>query len=145
MVPLAILNGRAVSGCMSSTGRFEAGCRCWESTVDASPCRCHCARCASKTTCCCKPKSTYSHSLANESHRGNGVSGNHCKPAGFYEVTPAVSSSAQVTDNLASFDLAVAITDSRVIVARTTVEHVGVLNTGPPGNNLVVELHRFLI
>jgi hypothetical protein len=148
MVPLAILNAHSVAGCLSSTGHFEPGCRCWESSPDALTGCCHCPCCAGKTVCCCKLKPCGTHSLTGTSQRtpANGwQSEGHCTPMALYAVTPAIKSSIQVSDHSASIDLTVAIIDLPLSYAQTTVEHIAPLDSGPPPNNLVVELHRFLI
>jgi hypothetical protein len=62
-----------------------------------------------------------------------------------YIVTPAVNASVQSGDNHPSADLVIAVINLPTSYTRTAVEQVADLNTGPPPDNLVVELHRFLI
>jgi hypothetical protein len=149
MMPLAVLSGRVVSGCMSPTGHFELNCRCWAgaggSAASATSCRCHCSCCAGgKTSCCCQSKS-----LADRSRQtttGGGIQGSgRCTPVAFYNVTPAVNVSNQTDDNHQSADFAAIVIDAPASLAQTTIEQLAELDTGPPPDNLVVALHRFLI
>jgi hypothetical protein len=156
MVPVAMMNVRSVSGCLSPTGHFEPGCHCaamQEPGTNASQgtsttnCCCHCACCLGKTCCCCKGKSCCSMSVAKNARQpaGNGVeNGTHCRPFSMYVVAPAVKASLS-----AGMDHSVAIVpisfDPLTIVVTTAVAHPAELNTGPPPDNLVVALHRFLI
>jgi hypothetical protein len=148
MMPLAVLSGRVVSGCMSPTGHFELNCRCWAdaggSAASATSCHCHCPCCAGgKTCCCCQSKSLAANSRQTT---GGGIQGSgHCTPVALYNVTPAVNVSIQTGDNHQSADFVAIVIDAPTSLARTTIEQLAELDTGPPPDNLVVALHRFLI
>ncbi len=157
MMPVALINGRMVSGCMSPTGHFEPGCHCQamqesnacDQAKTNTTCQCHCACCHGGTCCCCcKAKTSCCKSVASNAVRvhGNGFqSGDHCRPFSTYAVTPVVKTAVQVADAHQLTDIAVVLFDLPLSVLPTTFTQVAELNTGPPPDNLVVALHRFLI
>ncbi len=102
MIPLAVLNGRTVGGCICADGRYEATCntsvcagRTWTSAESAS---CGCSCCAHGTdkqggTDCCRRKSCCSHEPQKpvRSSGGESVSDKGCcQPVSQTYVTPTV-------------------------------------------------------
>jgi hypothetical protein len=156
MVPMALINGRIVSGCMSPSGHFEAGCHC-QDMQDAngsgqkkaiSTSQCHCPCCQGSTCCCCKGKGNCCNSVAKTAGptHGNGIqSGDHCRPFSMYTLTPAVNTSAPTGDVHQLAELSLVFVDLPFFATSATVAHGIELDTGPPPDNLVVALHRFLI
>jgi hypothetical protein len=153
MAPVALINGRSVSGCMSPTGHFEPGCHCQamqESSACGAntTCQCHCPCCQGGKCCCCKGKACCCNLAAKTASRthGEGVQGgNSCRPYSIYVVTPAVSTSAQTGDVHQLTDMSMVSVDLPLFATPVTVAPIFELNTGPPPDNLVVALHRFLI
>jgi hypothetical protein len=60
-------------------------------------------------------------------------------------VTPVVKTAMQVADVHQLADMAVVSVDLPLSAIWTTFTQITELNTGPPPDNLVVALHRFLI
>ena len=151
MVPVAMISGRTISGCVSPSGHFELNCHCSASMGDSAapsgPCHCHCPCCQGKDCCCCKSKSSCCCSMASNARRtnGNGFQSSHCQQVSAFATTPVVNVSTQIQDLDQSADLTLISSDVPSALARTTLEQIAELNTGPPPNNLVVALHRFLI
>jgi hypothetical protein len=156
MVPMALISGRSVSGCLSPTGHFEPGCHCQAMQAarvsgqeKANPtCQCHCPCCRGGACCCCQGKANCCNLAAKTTSRthGEGVQdGNSCRPFSIYVVTPAVSTSAQTGDLHQLVQMSMVSVDLPLFATPSTVAHVFELNTGPPPYNLVVALHRFLI
>lgn len=153
MMPLAMLNGRSVSGCMSPTGHFELGCNCqamqdlgFGTPKNASmACGCHCACCQGKT-CCRQGKSICCSQMAGKDYSSpeNGVGGGHCRPVSMYVTTPVVSAAAQTTEVRHLAGLSLVSLDVPLSAASQSMAEFAELNTGPL-DNLVVALHRFLI
>jgi hypothetical protein len=155
MVPVALLSGRTVSGCMSPTGRFEPDCHCAamqeadgssSTTCEASPC--HCACCHGKCCCCGKGNAGCCKTVANKSNQQNSDGlhdGGHCRPFSLFVGVTVTNANGQTSDfHQAAEMLPLAIAGSLpnpFVVSSKTVE----LDTGPPPNNLVVALHRWLI
>jgi hypothetical protein len=71
-------------------------------------------------------------------------SGEHCRPFSIYAVTQVVNTSAQNADvhQLAAVSV---VSLNWLPAISATAPHPTELNTGPPPDNLVVSLHRFLI
>ncbi|HEY2827047.1 MAG TPA: hypothetical protein VGJ04_05545 [Pirellulales bacterium] len=71
--------------------------------------------------------------------------GDRCRPFSMYAVTPVVNTSAapQFAHQLA--EVSIVSSDLLLVATSTTIADVSELNTGPPPDNLVVALHRFLI
>jgi len=159
MVPLAMISGKTVSGCMSPTGHFEPGCHCEamqetggseahsNQTSISATCRCHCP-CCHGNCCCGKGKVSCCTSLARNARKSNGdglQSNDHCRPFAMYTVTPAVNASMPLGNMQQSANLAIVSLDLPSSLTSTTINHIDELSTGPPPDNLVVALRRFLI
>ena len=144
MVPLAAISGRSVAGCLSPSGHFEQNCQCWASPEAGSTvCRCHCSKCAAVgVTCCCRNKGLAAH---NDRAKNSGVQSGHCRAVGLYGVALAVSVSKVTHDNHQPADLAVVPTAEPCSIATIPNQFVAELNTGPPPNNLIVQLHHWII
>lgn len=143
MVPLAAISGRSVSGCLSATGQFDPNCRCCErmsaGTGVAATC-CHCSCCKGKT-CCCKAKA------AGKANTGSGMQDtSHCRQIAVFAVSTAVKSEIQKARGLDTNIIAVAIEANPAVVTYAANWHeVAAHETGPPPDNLLVVLHRWLI
>jgi hypothetical protein len=152
MMPLAIINGQSVSGCMSPTGHFEPSCHCEAMQPAAqnasTTCPCHCPCCQGKNCCCCKGKDGCCKSLARNESRPNsdGIqSSGHCTPFSMYVTMTAVRPSAQSSDLLQAAAVLPVAWKIDLSPVPTVAAYVAELNTGPPPNNLVVTLHHWTI
>ncbi len=72
-------------------------------------------------------------------------SGDRCRPFSMYAVTPVVNASAATQHAHQLAELSIVSSDLLWVATSTTIADVTELNTGPPPDNLVVALHRFLI
>jgi hypothetical protein len=154
MMPVMLLNGKSLSGCLSPTGHFEAGCHCQAmqlakvSTDPQATTTCRCPCCKGKTCCCaggscCKAKSHDTVASYALRPKGSAVQdGAHCRPYSIYVVASVVTNSAHLDHSVLQ---AIVSINSPLSVVAAPVAHHFELNTGPPPDNLVVELHRFLI
>ena len=151
MLPLAVMNGRSIAGCISPTGEFSPGCHCWSTQNDSASgannvCRCHCSCCQGKA-CCCKVGASCCSTAATNGRRssGNGYrSGERCRPVTAYVVSQGVKASISFVDAHQAIDLTAALIDVPTSAPSPAHNLVGP-NTGPPPDNLVIVLQRFLI
>ena len=157
MVPLAVLNGRTVLGCMSPSGHYDPSCRCWAGSGDhqdsgtARPCHCgHCLRQddADRSSCPhCKQKTACHANHPSRVVQGSRMQGaEHCRAVGMYQQVSAVPASPQAgSDHDPSaafvFDAIDLPNSSPTSVARQVIER----DTGPPPDNLCITLHRLVI
>jgi hypothetical protein len=159
MAPLAAVSGQSVLGCMSANGQFDLNCRCWAVQPNASQpgstdqaaavtCHCHCG-CCGTAHCCCKNKSHASNSLASHTNRtsGEGIqTTGHCRPVAMFLAVAAVNGSHDAgVEHLALNALMSSTADISVRANNTGGERIAELATGPPPDNLVVALHRWVI
>ncbi len=105
MIPLAVLNGRTVSGCICADGHYEATCNtsvCSGGTLNsvdtAEPASCGCSCCAHradkqggsdgcrKMSCCSRTSHRPTQSSGGESFSDKGC----CQPVSQTHVTPSV-------------------------------------------------------
>ena len=147
MVPLAAISGRSVSGCLSPTGHFDPNCECWTGSssgqASATVCRCHCSKCGG-ASCCCKSKAPAG---GGDQAKGSGIQDGRCHAVSLYGLISAVTASktAQLSANPLSADLAVVPTAQLCSITTISSQCVGDLNTGPPPDNLIVQLHHWII
>jgi hypothetical protein len=149
MVPLAAISGQSVAGCMSADGQLDPNCRCWINELHTGAgCHCHCS-CCGTPNCCCKNKSHTSNSLASHPSRpgGEGITSNgHCHPFAIFLGVKAVRGSQQSSLDRASLNaLNPLVADVGARLDSTCGRPIPELATGPPPDNLVVELHRWII
>src|SRR5262245_13752650 len=140
MVPLATISGRCVSGCLSPTGHFDPACQC--STGGSAVCHCRCSKCGDGVSCCCKSKS-----LAGQRASSSGVQNERCRTVGFYGLTLAVNASkvSHLAGDQQLADLGVLPTAEPCSIATPSNRFVAELNTGPPPDNLIVQLHHWTV
>ncbi len=154
MMPVALLSGRSVSGCLSPTGRFEPDCHCaamLETAVSTSPAHeastCHRACCHGKC-CCCKGMAGCSEGVAakeSPSKHDGFQNGAHCRPVSLFVAVTVTNAGGQSWDlHQLATTLPVAQSDWLPTVQDASVGAFE-LDTGPPPENLVVDLHRWLI
>jgi hypothetical protein len=156
MAPVILINGHVVSGCLSPTGHFEPGCNCAamhigesgaSQTAGATTCHCHCPCCQGKSCCCCCNGKSCCQAMASKTHqpKADGLQNpEHCRPYSTYAVTPVVKGSAHTSVDRVSMLAIIPLSPLAAVVTKTAVAPAE-LNTGPPPDNLVVALHRFLI
>jgi hypothetical protein len=154
MIPVALLSGRSVSGCMSATGRFEPDCHCASmqqmdgsacSTHQSSETKSHCSCCHGK--CCGKVHAGCCKTVAktNSQPNGDGLNGGHCRPFSLFVGVTVTSTSGHSLDFQQTAEmLPVALDGTFPNFFAVSTEAVE-LDTGPPPENLVVALHRWLI
>jgi hypothetical protein len=169
MVPVALLSGRTVSGCIGPTGRFEPDCHCaamQEAGKNASDTNeagdgatCHLACCHGK--CCCKGNggccqtthgfvTAKSSSQPKDNNLSNGghcnlSSDGHCRPFSYFAAVTVTSLSGQSLDLQQPVDVLPVVLHAPLTNAFTAPATAVELDTGPPPDNLVVALHRWLI
>ena len=159
MAPLAAVSGQSVLGCMSANGQFDPNCRCWAVPTNASQpgssdqaasatCHCHCG-CCGTSHCCCKNKSHASNSVACHTSRtsGEGIqTTGHCRPVAFFLAVTAVNGSHDAGVGYPAINALMPSTADICVSANNTGgERIAELATGPPPDNLVVALHRWVI
>ena len=149
MVPVAALSGQSVSGCLSANGQFDPNCHCWAKTSQAvGSCHCHCA-CCGTAYCCCKNKSSACNAMAKHTSRPGGESvqsSGHCRPYAMFLAITAVHGSQHVAVERPTVNaLAPLTTDVGICVSYSSGQPITEVATGLPPDNLVVELHRWVI
>ena len=145
MVPLAALNVRSVSACLSPSGRLDPNCQCWNHSAPKNTCHCSCCGSAN---CCCKHRVSTCHLVSDRDGRStpDGIkSQRNCTPVGAYLVIPATNTSDHLVDSQQLADAGWIATDFSVVPATSASGNLVALDTGPPPDNLQVVLHRWLV
>jgi hypothetical protein len=159
LVPLALWNGRPVSGCVCADGHFERNCpvlaarmRQTEGQRSERESYCGCAGCAAvgsdkkdsrschNETGCCERSSP--------SQRPDGTevdSKNCCRPAVQSPLLPPLVTSIQLADDHHLPALLAASLESASSLGATHVRYRVDNDTGPPPRDLVVTLRRLVI
>jgi hypothetical protein len=147
MVPLAAVSGQSVLGCMAADGKFDPNCQCWAGpATNATSCPCHCA-CCGTAKCCCKSKTHACNSLADQNRPTNNKGlrdSNHFRPVAMYLAVTAVHALQQLSVDCGSDSLPCVI-DACAVVNCSGMERIAELATGPPPDNFVIALHRWVI
>lgn len=151
MVPLVILNALPVSaGCICADGHLEPVCHAARCFAGKGDCGCPC--CArrgnlGRTNCCKKTADCRSHLVDDQlpedgrhSVRGNGC----CTPI-VHHAVPIVITLPQVVDSDQMRAVLWARIDVPHSVAPATILHRIEFDTGPPPEDFVVTLQRFVI
>jgi hypothetical protein len=150
MIPLAVLNGRMVTGCISPDGQFNPNCNCCTVRSAATKsleqgakqsCRC-CATSHCSHSSCCKGKSV-AHSKLPTKH-GNGFNSSSCQSVAQYLIIPTIIQNVVDHDDLVYMALDVVTADFTPFLAGIPQREPGIDATPPP-DNLVISLQRFLI
>jgi hypothetical protein len=159
MVPLAAVSGQSISGCLSADGKFDPNCQCWsgpatsasqsaESNQTAVVHPCHCS-CCGTANCCCKQKSHAGNSQACHSNRSSGKdvqTNGHCRPFAVFAAVTAVNSAQQTSVEREPLNLLAPVNiDALVGINCSASERIVESGTGPPPDNLMVTLHRWVI
>lgn len=154
MIPLAVVNTRSAFGCIGPDGQFNPNCRCClagggERVASAKKSCCGCACCAHRaggSSCCCKGKLAKNESKQSD-RSGPGAKSNGCRLFVQIAVISAIvnhGQTAQADDHLSQAICTVAIDSLSPIFGLHTNRRVE-MDTGPPPDNLVVILQRFVI
>jgi hypothetical protein len=145
MMPLALLNGRMLSGCISPDGRFNPGCNCCAVAIESAHAVKSCCRCCPSGHCtrsCCKGKSLAHMKLPAKS--GSGFTSSSCQAVAQYLVIPTIVKNAPATNDQMQAAVDIAAFEFSVFLVGIPQREPDIDSTPPP-NNLVISLQRFLI
>lgn len=140
MVPLAVFNGRAFTGC-GCTGHFETVCHC---QCGSGPC---CVQ-ESMQTQTCRANESSDHRTSGQSTPPSsqaGAHGHHCTRIVAYVVVPATVAPSSADHDSHASALALAALDQPLPSVSIHAGQVVQLDTRPPPNDLVITLDRLII
>ena len=158
MVPLVILNGWPVAGCICADGHYEASCpgcvgRARHAAAEQKPTtrsccgRACCARAgkSESTHSCCKGHKSCCKQAKGREVNAPAIEGPCCTPVAQTQVIPVVSVSPAVVDHHQAVAVFAAIPDLPSLAAAVHHGRCVEIDTGPPPNDLVVTLQRLII
>lgn len=161
MVPLAVLNGRTVGGCICADGHYEASCNvavCAGGTLNAAdsaaPASCGCSCCTHRAdkqggSDCCRKKSCCSHEPQSPARSSGGESLSDkgcCQPVSQTHVTPTVVVKSNFDEarplELLTTDAAASLQSLLEAAAHRFDDNRAATATAP---DLVIALHKLVI